>query len=644
MTQSAAASAKGALAALRNQLALGLAIGTVAFGLVAGARLAGGLERIELAMHDRLLDFQAGLPPQPDSVVIYETEGDLQRFGHPLSDERLADFLEKLEAMQPALVAVDKYRDLPIAPGSEQLDKVLTDNGNIFWVAKYGAAAFDGVRPPKILEGTARAACADIIVDSDLRVRRALVAIGEGERACPSLTYVMAASWLAAHGRQAGFDPQRNHALLLGETVLPRIGSWDGPYAGADASGYQIPLRYQRSPAVSFTLSQVFDGGVPAEAIRGKAVFFGSSATSLRDFFDVPPRGGRTDTSLPGVMVHALIFGELLDTATTAEVVTFASLPFTLAAAAAMGLLCACVLLVAARVPIGGAIALAAVLAWLPVSLALAHANVVVAPLAPALAGLLATMLAAGFRAWRESRDRQELMGWFSKHVSREVAEAIWEERDQFAAGGIIPPQKVRVTVLFADIRSYTTVSEKLSITPMVAWLNRAISCMCDAVMDNHGIVTHFAGDQVMAVFGVPIPRKTDAAVCDDAAHAIDAGLAMGERLATLNEAFATEGLPPVRVRVGIFSGEVVQAGLGSRDRFEFTVLGDVVNTASRLESYTTEDDGAAARVLIGGPTRELAGEKFDTQPLGELKLKGKDTAVSVYRVWRRAGTQQGTK
>ena len=287
MTQSAAASAKGALAALRNQLALGLAIGTVAFGLVAGARLAGGLERIELAMHDRLLDFQAGLPPQPDSVVIYETEGDLQRFGHPLSDERLADFLEKLEAMQPALVAVDKYRDLPIAPGSEQLDKVLTDNGNIFWVAKYGAAAFDGVRPPKILEGTARAACADIIVDSDLRVRRALVAIGEGERACPSLTYVMAASWLAAHGRQVGFDPQRDHALLLGETVLPRIGSWDGPYAGADASGYQIPLRYRRGPAVSFTLSQVLDGAVPAEAIRGKAVFFGSSATSLRDFFDV---------------------------------------------------------------------------------------------------------------------------------------------------------------------------------------------------------------------------------------------------------------------------------------------------------------------------------------------------------------------
>ncbi len=85
----------------------------------------------------------------------------------------------------------------------------------------------------------------------------------------------------------------------------------------------------------------------------------------------------------------------------------------------------------------------------------------------------------------------------------------------------------------------------------------------------------------------------------------------------------------------------MVQAGLGSRDRFEFTVLGDVVNTASRLESYTSEDDGEAARVLIGAPTFALAGDRFVTEPLGELALKGKNTAVSVYRVRRRIAPSQ---
>ena len=628
--------AKKATASLRKQFALAFAIGAVAFALVAGVRLAGGLERIELVIHDRVLNARAGLPAQSRSVVIYETEADLQRFGHPLTDERMAEFLSRLAAMQPALVAVDKYRDLPIPPGTEQLDRTLTDNTNIFWVAKYGTAAFDGVRPPKILEGTARAACADIIVDADLRVRRALVAIGEGERACPSLAYVLAATWLASHGTPSGFDAARDYSLLLGDTMIPRLRPWDGPYAAADTSGYQIPLGFRRALPARYTLSQVMDGTVPAEAIRGKVVFFGSSATSLRDFFDVPARNALDDASIPGVLVHSLIFDEMVDAAMEKDVFRMASLPFTLAESAVMGLFCAFVLLAAVRVPIGGAIALLSVAAWLPVSLLLAQAHMIVAPLTPALTGLLAAMLAAGFRAWREAQDRQELMGWFSKHVSREVAEAIWEEREQFTAGGIIPPQNVRVTVLFADIRNYTTISEKMEIPQMVAWLNRAISCMCDAVMDNNGIVTRFAGDQVMAVFGVPIPRTTDEAVRDDAANAIAAGLAMGERLAELNKVFSTEGQPSARVRVGLYSGEVVQAGLGSRERFEFTVLGDVVNTASRLESYTSEDDGEPARVLIGAPTFELAGDRFETEPLGEILLKGKNAAVSVYRVRRR--------
>ena len=627
--------------ALRKQLAAAFLIGAVTFALVAGTRLAGGLERIELVIHDRVLNARAGLPAQTRSVVIYETEADLQRFGHPLTDERMADFLSRLDAMQPALVAIDKYRDLPIPPGTEKLAKALTDQTNVFWVAKYGTAAFDGVRPPKVLEGTARVACADIIVDADLRVRRALVAIGEGNRACPSLAYVLAATWLASKGTPSGFDPARNHSLLLGDTLVPQLRAWDGPYAGADTSGYQIPLGFRRALPARYTLSQVMDGAVPAEAIRGKVVFFGSSATSLRDFFDVPARNALEDVSIPGVLLHSLIFDEMVDAAMQKDVFRMTSLPFTLAGSAVMGLFCAFVLLVAASVPVGGAMALLAVAAWLPASLLLAQAHVIVAPFTPALTGLLAAMLAAGFRAWREAQDRQELMGWFSKHVSREVAEAIWEEREQFTAGGIIPPQNVRVTVLFADIRNYTTISEKMAIPDMVAWLNRAISCMCDAVMDNKGIVTRFAGDQVMAVFGVPIPRKTDDAVRDDAANAIAAGLAMGERLAELNKVFAGEGRPPARVRVGLYSGEVVQAGLGSRDRFEFTVLGDVVNTASRLESYTSEDDGEAARVLIGAPTFALAGDRFVTEPLGELALKGKNTAVSVYRVRRRIAPSQ---
>ena len=144
-----------------------------------------------------------------------------------------------------------------------------------------------------------------------------------------------------------------------------------------------------------------------------------------------------------------------------------------------------------------------------------------------------------------------------------------------------------------------------------------------------------------MAVFGVPIPRVVGGDLSSDAAHTIDAGLDIGRKLAALNLEFANEDLPAVRVRVGIYSGEVVQAGLGSEDRFEFTVLGDVVNIASRLESFTTEDDGATARVLIGESTKNLVEGNFRIEPLGEIPLKGKTVMINVFRVFERKDNKE---
>ena len=625
---------------VKERVAVALCVAALSFAVVSGLRYAGGLERIELPVHDRIIESRGGRPAHPDVVVILETEADLQRFGHPLSDGKLAELLQRLKNLNPALMAVDKYRDLPVAPGSAALDKFLTETPNIFWVAKYGAAAFDGVRPPKVLDGSEQVACADIVVDADLRVRRTLVALGEGDKVCPGLAYALAASWLSAKGHKAGFDPAHPHALLLGNAALPLSMPWDGPYAGEDMAGYQLPVAYLRAPPPSFTLADLADGKIPADALKGKIVLLGSSATSLRDFFDVPKRKAIADTNQPGVTVHAYAVVELLDAAAGSAPPVGVSVTSTHIAMAGMALFGAFLFVTSLPISAAAGFAILIVLAWLPLSWLLvalpATHGWVLAPIAPMLAGLVAATTSAGFRAWREARDRQELMGWFSKHVSREVAEAIWEGRNEFTANGRIPPRSVFVSVLFADIRSYTTITEKLPIPVMVAWLNRAISAMTSAVMENGGVVTKFAGDQVMAVFGVPIPRVVGGDLSSDAAHTIDAGLDIGRRLAALNEEFAKENLPAVRVRVGIYSGEVVQAGLGSEDRFEFTVLGDVVNIASRLESYTTEDDGATARVLIGESTRSLVEGNFRIEPLGEIPLKGKTVMINVFRVFER--------
>jgi adenylate cyclase len=253
--------------------------------------------------------------------------------------------------------------------------------------------------------------------------------------------------------------------------------------------------------------------------------------------------------------------------------------------------------------------------------------------LPPLAAGILALTLGWGRRAQIEKRDRAQLRDLFNRQVAPEVAEAIWRQRATFFIQGRVLPVEVRVTVLFADLRGFTSITEQLDRERMVLWLNAAVEQMTESVMEAGGVVTRFGGDQIMAVFGVPVPRATEAEQREDAACAVRAALRMRERLSELNARMSAEGLPAARVRVGLQSGTALQCGVGSRDRFEFTVLGDAVNTASRLESLPGEDDGSSARIFAGSNTIALCGHLFSHEHVAELKLKGKDIPVDVYRI-----------
>jgi adenylate cyclase len=151
--------------------------------------------------------------------------------------------------------------------------------------------------------------------------------------------------------------------------------------------------------------------------------------------------------------------------------------------------------------------------------------------------------------------------------------------------------------------------------------------------MAKGGVVTRYVGDQIMAVYGVPVPRTDEAAVRADACAAVETAIAIRECLDRLRVELEAEGLPAIRIRIGINSGTVTQGAVGSSARFEFSVFGDAVNTAARLESYATEDDGVSARILISGTTNALCGERFETVSLGSLVLKGKTHAVPIFRV-----------
>ncbi len=222
----------------------------------------------------------------------------------------------------------------------------------------------------------------------------------------------------------------------------------------------------------------------------------------------------------------------------------------------------------------------------------------------------------------------------FSKHVSKEVAGLIWEQRDQFLENGRPRSQNMTATVFFSDLRGFTTVSEKMSPQELIDWLNTYMESMAGLIMKFGGVVDSYSGDGIKADFGVPFPRSGDDEIRRDAMHAVDCALAMAEELALLNLLWGARGLPEMGMRVGIFTGPVVGGLLGSSERLKYTTIGDTVNIASRLESFD-KDVGkhSLCRILIGEATLNCLSERYATEKIGEVRLKGKEQVIIIHQV-----------
>jgi adenylate cyclase len=262
--------------------------------------------------------------------------------------------------------------------------------------------------------------------------------------------------------------------------------------------------------------------------------------------------------------------------------------------------------------------------------------------LPPALGWIGAAGLVTGYVSGREKRERAELMGLFGSFVSPELADYIWRERQHFLSGGRPRPQRLPATILFADVMSFTTVSESLEPQILMDWFYEFMETTTPLVSDHRGVILRFLGDSIMAAFGPPVPRVDHAEVRRDAANAVRCALAIEERIIALNRRLAERGWPLISMRIGVLSGTVVGGSIGTEKRFEYNVHGDTVNTASRLESFdkdTFEPDYfvAPCRILIGEPTLALVGEAFQTELVGEFRLKGKAKTVRIYRVRGRA-------
>jgi adenylate cyclase len=198
---------------------------------------------------------------------------------------------------------------------------------------------------------------------------------------------------------------------------------------------------------------------------------------------------------------------------------------------------------------------------------------------------------------------------------------------------------------LFTDLKGFSSTSEGLEPAALMDWLNEYMEVMANAVMAHEGVVEKYIGDSIMAVFGVPIPRASREQIARDAQNAVRCALVMRKEMEKLNVVWQQRGLPLCGMRIGIHTGGLVAGSLGSLDRQEYTVIGDSVNTASRLESFGKDSNDPhlnddKCRILISEATRVLLDEQYQLHPVGTMSLKGKSEKVIIHAVLNEANSK----
>jgi adenylate cyclase len=230
-----------------------------------------------------------------------------------------------------------------------------------------------------------------------------------------------------------------------------------------------------------------------------------------------------------------------------------------------------------------------------------------------------------------KEKEGQFIENAFSNYLSSELLTELKQNPEQLKLGG----EKKEMSILFSDIRSFTTFSEKLSPQQLISLMNRYFTPMTQAVIDNGGMLDKYIGDAVMAFYNAPLDLKEHAnASCETA-------LKMIEELKILNKALEKENLPFIDIGIGINSDEVIVGNMGSAQRFNYTVVGDGVNLASRVEGLNKE---YGTNILITEYTKLKISSHYLTRKLEKVKIKGKQNGVIIFELMENTTLNQKLK
>jgi len=564
------------------------------------------LEGFEARTYDlRFKSLRGPIPPHPDIAIITIDDRSIAELGRfPWSRQQYVRLLERLEAAKPKAILFDVFfPEVENAETDQALAEAIRRAGNVVL-----ATTFEFDRQFRVSGSTGslpqleRAAAGighiNLIPEEDGVNRRNLLQIERDGQAVPSLGLM--AAMLTLGEKQFSSESFR---VRLGERSIP-VGH-DGAlwinYTGA-------PGNYPR-----YAFADVVSGRVDLASLRGKTVFLGATALGVYDMRVTP-----FHANSPGVEVHAAVADDILSQRyihrtglqslfDLVMIVLAGGLSYYLTARMRLHRAIPAVLLLGA--------AYVGLCYWLFLQ------GQWVSMVYPPLAAIVSLLVGGGFRYMVLERNAREMRAMFSSYLSSKLVNQLEKNPGAARIGG----DNREVTVMFTDIKGFTAFSERHKPQVVVARLNEYLGAMVQLIYAHDGTVDKFMGDGILAYWGAPLSQP------DHAKRAVACALAMKQVMAELGARWQQQGLEPFVIRGGIQTGDVVAGNIGSRgQKMEYTVIGDTVNQASRLEGMAKY---FGVDFVVGDATYLKTCDSFRFRRLDRVRVAGKDIPVAIHEL-----------
>ncbi|MBR6127430.1 adenylate/guanylate cyclase domain-containing protein, partial [bacterium] len=268
----------------------------------------------------------------------------------------------------------------------------------------------------------------------------------------------------------------------------------------------------------------------------------------------------------------------------------------------------------------GLALTFSAILTYMLITCICYYYAVVTLVITPVVMYIMTMIVAYIHRYIIESKKKLKMENALGKYMSEDVMKRVIQNIDNLGLGG----KKATATILFSDIRGFTSMSEKLSAEEVTSILNEYFSEMEPIVRKYNGIINKFIGDAIMAIFGEPIQDE------NHPANAVKCGFEMLKKVEELQQKWEKEGKPKIEIGIGINTGEAFVGNIGSENRMEYTVIGDTVNLASRLESYNKTFN---SKMLISTETYNASKDIIEARKISDVEVRGKANKLDIYEV-----------